>query len=1323
MANDIDYSDWMDGEPVLLPLSDGSLDDWVDGEPITLRLMFTATLIVVGAYHVLTSDDSFQPETALHVNEPYHEIVSDNVRLGSELVENFGEYTIGSTPTPNWNDDLWASFYDGYTIESYGSYGNGKSLYLHDASNDAIARWDAIGQMGDCEILAKCEYGVYNDGPCYIWARASGSAGSEYGYFAKWNNASGVLSVGKFVNGTKSTITYTALTQNDNWHWIRFRVVGTSLKAKYWNPGYDEPASWQIDTTDSDVTSQGYVGFGTFNYYPYCDWFGVHTDGSQSVTFPPTELVVADCYHINDAVNVGLNFGFLSTDFSEYTTGQALSDWTEQWNTSSVSNIVQSGSWEWIIGKELLIDNNITQRWALSWDALNTTDIDIIALVSCSYANQSVRLVARGSGSAGSENGYFIQHNGGSFFITKYVAGIATNLTSVAVEFFANNYYFFRFRVVGTSLKAKIWPYLNAEPYDWTLETTDSDLSSGWCGLGGYYGYDAYCYYFNASINPASIDAEFPHLGCLRCFGPMVPMATGSASTINYTRLMGGMPPSDGTYKIKGAQLWPTTHTSQVRMAIYSGGSLSSGPDGATLLVDLGMTSGSDTSAYVSLLCTPIEMPAATPIWLAIKGDDSGVLIPYSDGPADGVNWQQATGRYDSSAVSTDESVAFPSTWPTDSGSFAAYWYLVRLLVNDAERLLTVVGASHDSVSDNLTLTTDAGTTSLVVAEAYSEHVADTADLAMPGELSIQPVDHLHFADTADLTQTYALTVAECYHIHAPPNIDLEQFTGLSIQDCYHELTSPNITVNSNVSLHNLDSANILADDFTFLISPDTTVTLFDFGAAGYSSSGYSAGNIRVSCDTSKAFQNHNRIRFELAAPTTSGTLDVVKMAFAARDSGDIYSETATIVTFDDSQAVSIPSASSVWSDWILFDPPAGGQILASFKFNATYYPSKYTTSQITYRNATTVDYTEILNFPTSWSSSGTWVIRSIQVMEAPLEIASAYHENLAGNIDFAQHFLTTQDSAHELYSEQGLATPLVLSDADHLHIADNVGFVINLTIEPANHLLESNNIDVSIEHYLSVYDGQTDHFADTLVLTQQHTLAIEECASIHAVDSFRFVSIQHIAMASASHVHTIEPAGAYPTLSVNSCDNLLESADIILSMGSDLIVAGSDHVHTIDGIGVQLTLNVQTGDIFHGIDTLHLSGVNQLAVLDLYHLLAIQKPDIYMTGDLPINSGYLDLVSEEPVFGGTWNLMTRNAYNRLFVDAISFLDQQHLIDMDQSHIAHVHAVDDILFAALLAELNNLLIESATALRTVQSESAHYTIEACTVCERTIHSS
>jgi hypothetical protein len=151
---------------------------------------------------------------------------------------------------------------------------------------------------------------------------------------------------------------------------------------------------------------------------------------------------------------------------------------------------------------------------------------------------------------------------------------------------------------------------------------------------------------------------------------------------VNFCLAMGGDPPNVDNMILRSASIYVgATHTAQVRLAVYQGGVLSTGPDGATLLKDFGLTTGSATNQWLELthVGNDIDVNKTDPIWISFKGNDSGFNVRNSSSSLDAEDFQTARGRYETSVVSIDETVAYASTWPSDSGSFGNFWYAVKL--------------------------------------------------------------------------------------------------------------------------------------------------------------------------------------------------------------------------------------------------------------------------------------------------------------------------------------------------------------------------------------------------------------------------------------------------------------------------------------------------------------------------------------------------------------------------------------------------------------------------------------------------------------------
>ncbi len=185
------------------------------------------------------------------------------------------------------------------------------------------------------------------------------------------------------------------------------------------------------------------------------------------------------------------------TDFSEHNTGSVPTGWTQRWNTLNfsweVKELVAA-----IGGKYLETRNRSTsenRKHLVSWDTLdsyaNRADVEIVAKVrSNSTSGTQACLRVRCSGNSGSEYGYSMALAGGTdVYIDRHINGTGQILGADALKSFAwsaNTWYWMKFRVIGDSLKGKVWAHGDSEPSAWLIDITNSDITSeGWIGVGG----------------------------------------------------------------------------------------------------------------------------------------------------------------------------------------------------------------------------------------------------------------------------------------------------------------------------------------------------------------------------------------------------------------------------------------------------------------------------------------------------------------------------------------------------------------------------------------------------------------------------------------------------------------------------------------------------------------------------------------------------------------------------------------------------------------------------------------------------------------------
>lgn len=184
-----------------------------------------------------------------------------------------------------------------------------------------------------------------------------------------------------------------------------------------------------------------------------------------------------------------------TTDFSEYSTGSAPSDWTDRWDTDWTTKVESSSTRvESSIGGQVLeLDpGTTTENRLLSWDDIdsdaNRDDVEVLIRFEPenTYNEYHVQAIVRGTGAAGAEYAYYSGVYGETLYIAKIVNGTVTNLDSVLLPYGSDltGGGWIIFRANGTSLKAKAWDHGELEPSDWLLDITDSSVTGvGWVGL------------------------------------------------------------------------------------------------------------------------------------------------------------------------------------------------------------------------------------------------------------------------------------------------------------------------------------------------------------------------------------------------------------------------------------------------------------------------------------------------------------------------------------------------------------------------------------------------------------------------------------------------------------------------------------------------------------------------------------------------------------------------------------------------------------------------------------------------------------------------
>ena len=144
--------------------------------------------------------------------------------------------------------------------------------------------------------------------------------------------------------------------------------------------------------------------------------------------------------------------------------------WGGDANTASVFSIVNNTG---------QVSNSTTSYSALLGPVATNAEVVFTGSMS-SYSNNNLGAALRWTDG---NNWYKAYINGASLVVQKKVAGATTILGSVPFAATSNTSYTLRFRVVGTTLYAKVWQTVATEPTNWMIMVTDTTFSSGFCGL------------------------------------------------------------------------------------------------------------------------------------------------------------------------------------------------------------------------------------------------------------------------------------------------------------------------------------------------------------------------------------------------------------------------------------------------------------------------------------------------------------------------------------------------------------------------------------------------------------------------------------------------------------------------------------------------------------------------------------------------------------------------------------------------------------------------------------------------------------------------
>lgn len=680
-----------------------------------------------------------QLENAVWGSNPSPVVQFDNFRVDAQCPgvhqlddtnhTNFGGYTISALPD-DWTE-RWDASSD-FEVQQKATgvqYGGRVLASLEFSNNWAAISWDDLGSdVQDVEVLARFTIGDDAKYNCGVVLRGSTDGSGEQGYAVTFYNDT--LRYIAFHNGMMQVRSSVAKALSDgDVVWLRARIDGEPggglfrIRARMWLDGVAETTgSWNIDYQETVYDKpNGWCGLLGINNQYTCDFFGVGLGGASAVAAQSYTLQTTTTTTTTTTVTE-----LHETDFSEYTLSASPSDWTQRWYGPSYrfEDIESCDCPHKMPGtdRHLRYWQTLTLDALLTWDDLDgAVKVETLCFIGDINATNETFLAgsARCSGAYNAEYGYLAHINGGALKILRALNGVWADISSggKTINVYNDQGYWVRFRAWGTSLKVKMWAHRMPEPSAWDVEVTDANITSGgWVGIGGRDACDVNINYFAVGVGgvspavPAIYEAQAG--GLLRT----MPMAPSTQSTVNFHRAMALTIPAGYNRKLTGLMIQTGTSyntSNPIRFAVYSGGSLSTGPAGATLVHDFGKVDFLTTAADNFIPCNPpVDIPNDAPLWLVFLGTNTNAYLRYFNDLDMAGSFRDDQG-YWASALSNEENTKLPSTWPTDGGSWDP----------DTVHSLGVV-INNEYTTTTTTTTTYTTSTTVEYSTDFSEYAA-----------------------------------------------------------------------------------------------------------------------------------------------------------------------------------------------------------------------------------------------------------------------------------------------------------------------------------------------------------------------------------------------------------------------------------------------------------------------------------------------------------------------------------------------------------------------------------------------------------------------
>jgi hypothetical protein len=1244
---------------------------------------------------------------ALWVNAAYH--VHEGAEVQYHFYTDFSEYTLAAVPS-DWTERQDSS--SDWTIVHNARYLHGSALKFTNPGSTAQygISWDSVPSQADAEILLLVNVepyvasGALGAGP---WIRGAGAAGAEEGYaFGCFEDLLNSISL---LKNDWPTLNWSVINIDSDTHyghpphqgedlddlndyWIRGKAEGTSLKFKIWQRGTEEPSHWCAEGTDSAVSAAGWIGVYANRLTSYIHYFAVGIHGYS----PPLPLSSDFGYRFPGRITQASLSVVRDGDPDARITQVSLSV------VRSRNTLVVSECYHDLTSSLIRVAGTVggTNQFSMSEAYSYLADDGPVKLTEIPLGPVNL-VVNDGPHVTFSDVIDLAQH----FLATAECAHVLTDDAPLTVV---------------TAFDLVIAP----DPYH-TFHPTSDEIAAFGLTIT-----TAETYHVLADdgpvwviMNPIPVQ-ECGHVLTNDAITLELTLAVGECAHTFHTN---DVITAFGITLSTTAECAHTFHTNDVIAAF--GITLSTTEETYHVLTNDAINPFSVRGASHALVddgpiwiwMQTLQMQGAyhvltndAIIWnqhFLVTADSAHVLT--DDAPlAIGVTLavSECAHTFHTNDVITAWTLTLATTEECAhvlTNDAITAWDLTlsttaecaHVLTNDAitgfDFLITTSECAH-VLTDDAPLSL-AEVFSLTVQEA-AHVLTDDAPLTLVHDhyLIVLECDHIHVGDNVSFGVSLALQ--DCFHLHVlPPPAEMGfDITLTQTQEAYHVVYSPKVSIIPPTILQNLDCHHSVYSDQANLY----TVWFLDYGKTSvipdYES--VAAFGVRAQCIE---IPNLGGKVYVIGAAIYCGDTHSSQLRAGLYESSDhdgpegedLVVDMGTTVGNAVNQYIELSCAQTLLTPgdhyWLAFKGDDEGDFKWAYDF---YYEFDYQNICLDMFGSNYSGYwiggdegvdfqdpDESVAYEDPWPADTdgfgltTWVIgmylRLKIEVNAYLTVKPAAHAIVSDNLTITyKEVLKNLPTYHVVASDTiDLAQHfLAVADCAHVHAADNVAFVIPLSVNECAHVVFSDNLIIALG-VQETYHVLTDD--SPLTLTEVWTLNPHEQISMVITDDECVLTQEHtLVVQEAAHTHASENVALSVHLTLAECFHDHVPDNVVIQEWELLTISDCAHVHAADLITLQLTVTVAEAAHVLYSDSIVLTQEHTLADLESFHVLADDLTRIFASQDIIVQES-AHVTDSDTFLLQVFLYLTDSSHHILTSDPVALTQDHTLLNLDAWHV------------------------------------------------------